>query len=635
MKPVKFTRSALIAATALTTVASCGEAQAPAVTGPDADERAFFETMLASDFKASDRSAETAVDFAAAFAGLPDGVSLQTGPVSLDQSSGATRVEDFAIVYDLDGTGVGIQADEVLFYGFDPDAIAARIRGTNLDTQTTVAERIELRGVKSIGMDAVSKLMLDEYVDAIEDFTPADDEFVGQMSTLEMFNYDFSIETVMLDGLVLEAFEYAEAPVTLDEQGEPIETNDADAETRFGFQMIGAFMRSFSIDAVAYKNMALGYEMRDNNIEMAMDMTIALSGMKNYKRGDLDYSASWDADFDSVFPFPDESGDEVELKNLPMVGSVAFSAMSDMRLARAFEALANWEMPDKSETDFMDFGRWEMSDYTIDLAGKSLFELGQFTFDSEFHWLLPTNLELSLTDGGYQIGDLIEVMTQELGETLEPDFPAEDLKKALAIAKEYGFDCYCGDFKLTLNWDEDSGDITYAEDSRFADAFTGANSADLGFSTPARIAALFEAEDIEAAFEEALKDDAEFRSFEITMTDIGGLTNLFAMLDALGDAFSDRPEMAMLTYNDAEQLRAFAKNSAIGLSPMLEQEIPGAEGWMTAIASFIEEGGTLSISAKPAQPINNELIETLQEDGFDPEPEDILELFGLTVSHTK
>ena len=119
------------------------------------------------------------------------------------------------------------------------------------------------------------------------------------------------------------------------------------------------------------------------------------------------------------------------------------------------------------------------------------------------------------------------------------------------------------------------------------------------------------------------------------MTDIGGLTNLFAMLDALGDAFSDRPEMAMLTYNDAEQLRAFAKNSAIGLSPMLEQEIPGAEGWMTAIASFIEEGGTLSISAKPAQPINNELIETLQEDGFDPEPEDILELFGLTVSHTK
>ncbi len=230
MKPLTRTRSTLVAAGAVLALTSCGQAQVPELTGPDAEERAFFETMLASDFKASDASASSAVDFAAAFADLPDGVSLQTGDVSLDQKSGATRVENFAIVYDLEGTGVGIEVDEVLFYGFDPDAIAARIDGVNLDTKATVAERIELRGVKSIGMDAVSKLMLDEYIGALDELTPAGDEFVDQMNTLEMFNYDFSIETVMMDGLVLETFEYAKAPVTLDEEGEPVETSDEDAE---------------------------------------------------------------------------------------------------------------------------------------------------------------------------------------------------------------------------------------------------------------------------------------------------------------------------------------------------------------------------------------------------------------------
>ncbi|MEO1661446.1 MAG: hypothetical protein AAFR51_10695 [Pseudomonadota bacterium] len=632
MKPWTQTLSAL---TALATLTSCNEAQLPEFTGPDAEERAFFETMLASDFKASDTSSRSAVDFAAAFADLPDGVSLQTGDVSFEPATGATRVEKFAIVYDLDGTGVGVEADEVLFYGFDPDAIAARIRGSNLDATVTVAERIEMRGVKSIGMDAVSKMVLDEYIGAIDEFTPVEDEFVDQMNTLDMFNYNFSIETLMMDGLVLEAFEYAEPPVTLDETGMPVASTDPDAEDRLGFQMIGAFMRAFSLDAAAYKNMSIGYEMRDENIEMAMDMTLALSGMKDYQRGDLGYSASWDALFDTVMPFPSEDLDGPDLKNLPMTGKIAFAGYSDMRLAKAFKALADWNMPDKSETDFMDFGRWEISDYTIDLAGKSLFKIGEFSFDSEFHWLLPTTLELSLTDGGYHISELIEVFTQEMGEELDSEIPIDDLIKGLAIAKEYGFGCYCGDFTIAVNWDDETGDITYAEDSRFADAFTGANSADLGFSTPAKIAALFEEEDIEAAFEDALKQDAEFRSLEVTMTDIGGLTNLFAMLDAIGDAFPDRSEMAMLTYNDAEQLRAFAKNSAIGLSPMLEQQMPGSESWMTAIAAFIEEGGTLSLAAKPAQPINADLIESLQDEGFDPEPEDIIELLGLTVSHTK
>ena len=640
-------RSILVAGVALT-LASCGGAQQggspgdTTISGAGSDaERAFFEQLLNTPYEGASPTASDPVDFASAFVDLPEGVSLQTGDVTLVADSGATRVEDFAIVYDLNGTPVGVEADEVLFHGFDPDAIADRIRGTNLDSRLKVADRIELRGVKTVGMSAVSELMMQEYIRTLEDYTPLDDDVVTELNAMEVFNYNFTMDTLLIDGFELYPFVYAavepapENDLEMSVDGETIIVDSAADEERLGWQLFGAFARSFSLNAVAYDNVAVDFTMRESDVEVSMDIGVGLSGLRDYDRGDLAFSGSWDTKIGGDFPIPEPDGDGTQMKSLPMTGGVRSSTVSGVKLAKAFEALANWQMPASSDADLFDLGRWEMTEYDLEIADKSLFKAERILFESDFHWLLPTMINFSLTDTGYDIGNLFEVMTTELGEEIEPGLSLEDFQKGLDIAQQYGFSCLCGDYAMVLNWDVESGAISYRERGRFADAFSGSTSADIGFSTPDRIAGLFERDDPESEFETAFKEDFEFRALESILNDTGGLENLFEMLHAIGEAFPEQEGMAMLTYNDAAQLRMLSVNMVNGMKPMVRQQLPSADPWMDAVASFLEEGGSLTLSIEPDTPITVSMIESLDESDAEIGPEQIIEILGLTVTHTK
>lgn len=651
---IQRSRSTLLSIGVATAISACGQAQetpaivdlAPSVQDP---ERAFFAQLLDAPFVGAPSLGAEPIDFALAFADLPDEISLSTGAVTVDSLSGATRVADFALYHDLDGTPVGIEADEVLFYNFNPAAIAERVRGNNLSDEVKVADRIELRGVKSIGMDAVSKLLMDEYIDTLEGLA-SDEEVLADLNAMDIFSYNFGIEKLLIDGFTLYPFAYvaAEEAEALEPVAEPSDESEEtmdevyqdiydsrEESARQGFQLIAAAARSFSIDAIAYENFSADYSMRMDDIDISMDMSASLAGLRGYDRGDLDYSGNWEANFVGEFPIPNESSGTEELSIIPMVGGVSSSSISDMKLGQAFEALANWQMPDKSLTNFLDLGRWEISNYRLDMADETIFNSDKIVFDSDFHWLLPTAIELSLSDTGYDIGNLFSVMTEQMGEEFDAEFTPEQLKTGLEIADRYGFDCFCGDYSLNFTWDEETGDITYHETGNFAEAFSGLTSLNLGFSTPDTIAGLFEADDVESAFQIALISDFAFQGLNWEMNDLGGLTNLFEMLHAIGLAFPEEEGMAMLTYNEPEQLRMLAVNSVIGMKPMVRQQVPGIDPWMDALASFLEEGGTLSIDANPEQPVTAAVAAVLMMGGSEPDPEQIIELFGLTVTHTK
>jgi len=640
-------------------ITACGQAQVedvPIVSDlaaiSDSSERAYFTQLLETPFVGASVAAGEAVDFAQAFADLPDEVSFSTGDVSVVAESGATLVTNFALFHDLNGTPVGIEADEVLFYNFNPTAIAERLRGNNLGETLTVADRIELRGVKSIGMEAVSELFLEQYIGAIDDLTPADDAVVDELKAMDMFSYNFGIEKMLIDGFTLHPFSYV-APIEDDIPATepPLGSSDAadeslpevyvdasgdrDAEARAGFQNLAAFARSFSIDAIAYESFSADYAMKVDDIEMSMDMNVGLAGLRGYNRGDLDFSGSWDAGFGGEMPIPDNPDDPDSMSVLPMVGGIKSSTVSGLQLGRVFEALANWEMPSRDETDILDLGIWTLSNYRLDMGGETVFNSDSIAFDSDFHWLLPTAIELTLSDTGYDLGSLLSVMTEQLGEDLDAEITPEQIRTGLEIADRYGFDCICGDYSLNIGWDEETGAINYLETGQFAEAFSGFTSFDIGFSTPAEIAALFDADDPESAFQMALVRDFEFRSLNWQMNDLGGLTNLFEMLHAIGEAFPDEEGMAMLAYNEPDQLRMLAVNSVIGMKPMVRQQVPGLDPWMDALAGFLEEGGSLKFGANPDDPVTAGMIAILGMGSEQPDPEQIIELFGLTVSHTK
>jgi len=335
------------------------------------------------------------------------------------------------------------------------------------------------------------------------------------------------------------------------------------------------------------------------------------------------------------WPVTDNAADADVMSVLQMVGGIKRSTVAGLKLGRAFEAMANWEFPSKDEADFLDLGVWKLSNYRLDMGGETFFNSDSIAFDSDFHWLLPTAIELTLSDTGYDLGSLFSVMTEQLGEDLDADITPEQLRTGLEIADRYGFDCFCGDYSLRLGWDEETGAINYLENGQFADAFSGFTSFDIGFSTPAEIAAVFDADDPESALQMALVRDFEFRSLNWQMNDLGGLTNLFEMLHEIGEAFPEQDGMAMLAYNEPDQLRMLAVNSVIGMKPMVRQQVPGLDPWMDALAGFLEEGGSLKFGANPDEPVTAAMIAILAMGGEQPDPEQIIELFGLTVSHTK
>lgn len=651
---IQRSRATLFSLGLAVSTAACGQAQVedvPAISdltsvAEDA-ERAFFEQLLNTPYVGAPSLDATPVDFAQAFADLPDEISLGTGVVSVT-ADGATRVENFSLFHELDGTPVGIEAEEVLFYNFNPTALAERFRGNNLDAEVKIADRIELRGIKSIGMEAVSAMMLDEYIKTLDDFASADGELVTELNAMDVFSYNFGVDTMLIDGFTLHPFVFAASEEsTIEGEPNPVEGEDSfddlmdsindarEDRARSTFQGLAAFARSFSVDALAYQSLTADYSMRIEEIDMSVVVEIGVAGLRGYDRGDLAFSGSWDGGFGGEIPIPDETGETDEVSILPMVGGIKSSTVSGVRLGQAFEALANWEMPSKDTTDFFDLGRWEMTNYRLDMGGETFFNSDKFVFDSDFHWLLPTAIELTLSDTGYDIGNLFSVMTEQLGDDLDAEITPEQLRAGLEIADKYGFDCFCGDYSLNFTWDEETGAIGYLENGQFADAFSGQTSINLGFSTPAEIASVFEADDPESALQMALVRDFEFRSLNWQMNDLGGLTNLFEMLHAIGLAFPEEEGMAILAYNEPEQLRMLAVNSVIGMKPLVRQQVPGLDPWMDALAGFLEEGGSLSIGANPETPVTAAMAAVLAMGGGEPDPEQIIDLFGLTVTHTK
>ena len=93
--------------------------------------------------------------------------------------------------------------------------------------------------------------------------------------------------------------------------------------------------------------------------------------------------------------------------------------------------------------------------------------------------------------------------------------------------------------------------------------------------------------------------------------------------------------MAILAYNEPEQLRMLAVNSVIGMKPLVRQQVPGLDPWMDALAGFLEEGGSLKVGANPETPVTAAMAAVLAMGGGEPDPEQIIDLFGLTVTHTK
>jgi hypothetical protein len=630
---MSFMRNSLITAATLGVVA-CGQTSTPTVKGTDnAGEKAFF-TALASDKLVVTPPSE-APDIASAFDSLPNGFRVEMGDITINQATGAAEVADFAFLYTFKDFDVGLRAKTAQFWDFNPGALGDRIKGTNLDQSVKVATRIKMTDVTSVGLTDMYEAMMDGYVDIITENSDLGDEFEDGFSTamdsMEIKTYEGSIGTLIIDNLVMEPFTFT--PQTAD-----AEYAMTDVDVMHVFQAIGAGARSFSFDAVMYSDMALELDMVQMGAEMKMDMAIPLSGIRSYKRGDMAYSASWGATFEGQMPFPGftqlETSDEPVFTTLPMKGGIALSAVSDVHLAKAFEALSKWELPAARETDFMSFGRYIMQNYQFDMDGTRVFNADLIDVDlTESHWLFPTRIAVDVDNFQYDIGGVAEqmfaMMPDEGGPS--PDEMAQ-IVRTINIVNEYDFGCLCGDYNMEVTWNETNGDVKYREEGQFAKAFKSQFLLDMTLPTPSTFTALIEADAEEAAYETVLQEEFSFKSLKGQISDTGGLERAFNMAGAIGQEFKDQPQMAMLAYNTPEQLRELLVNGTAMMKPMVRQELPAAADWLDAVGAFIKDGGTLSFAMKPSSPLTMADMEALDPDS---DPDAFVEALNISVTHKK
>lgn len=255
------------------------------------------------------------------------------------------------------------------------------------------------------------------------------------------------------------------------------------------------------------------------------------------------------------------------------------------------------EEPPVSDRDLMDLGTMKMTALESFVDDRRVAVVGEATVSAmKFAWLIPTEFRLDAKDA----------VTDYSAYVPDQNSPA------YTILKERGLDNVPGDGFVEWAWNPDKGDgaLDYVSRSEgFADMTA---NFEISGMTLDDIGAAVEAED-EAAFAEQM----ELKSFSLTLDDETALDTIFALA-------------ALQMGGTGEDLRQSAP-ALIRLSgAQFGQLSPRIRDYVEALATFVAEGGSLEIAARPAEPLSPM---GLQEQAVDPTA--IPDVMNLTVTHSK
>ena len=134
--------------------------------------------------------------------------------------------------------------------------------------------------------------------------------------------------------------------------------------------------------------------------------------------------------------------------------------------------------------------------------------------------------------------------------------------------------------------------------------------------------------DHQSAFEKLFEETFSITGGKIVLADQGGLDKMFGLASEFGKLDPDEfgPMMANST---PEALRGMAV-SGVGMAAIeAGREFPPAEKWIMSFSDWIKEGGTITVKLDPSEPLGAGMDEKYP----DPEPEEIMEILGITVTH--
>lgn len=607
---------------------------------------AEYETYLAFANEAFTLENANEADLAPLVASLPDYASLTWDAKSFDPASGATVFEGLAIGFGGEEK-FGLNFETAKLWGYDGDLLVSRLAGDRLAESGALFTRMEGTNVSYFGVAAAFNAFFDQILQQIDGELPDGFE-------LGFDRFESNTERFVVSGASLRPWELSLLPpeliTDLDEEipGEVVDF------VHVGQQLI-AISRSLAIE----KNVSIGteiaLEMRQPGAEFSGAFSIDFAAAENLQGFDIEkniargYTGSQTNEYnDALSP-----GDVMTMSGFPagfmMSQEESYDAaeVRNMKLDKVMGYLARSELPMMDERDLMSLGTWEVSDYVSKLNDKTILTAERGFFDGQnFEWVIPSDISFGFEDALLNTGELTEffflIFEGFMAGVDEDDLPEsereqmqmvrEGIEKAMELLPEHGLDEIPFDLSVSATWDADNGPTDFA--FRWDAQGLGRTELDAAISLPIydALKTAFESEDREAAFETAFQEAFAFRSARWLEEDKGVYDKLFGIAHAIGKEYPNEGWGAVLGSMEPPQMRTYLGTMTRMGKPAVEAEFPPAADWIEAYATYLETGGTIEFSSNPPVPIDAELIDSYEDE---PEPEEIIEIFGLTVTHTK
>ena len=543
---------------------------------------------------------------------------------------------------------VQTKIDELRIYGLDPAALTQISEGNS----GLLMERIDARGVTFVGLEDFMERFLEAYMNFFfgmaglplaDDAFDTGDETIADLEFSSLFSQTVETYEMRIGQIVAEG-------ITIFPQSLPVVDGDvSDVEFIEFFRNGAKLARAFKIDAIASFD-TTAHMVSDQAIQKSTtDMAMPFVGYVNYNRGDADRILMADLAYDIVATMParDVNGAEIETEEaspfeMSMRSQIRSSEVKGWRVAKLLDYIARGEMPAKSETDILSLGVWRMEGESHQINGYEIISTASAEIDlSEFHWLAPTRISFQNEDAAYNVEGLTNYFASAVG--MSPQTPgAAEMRNTMndfaEIMKANGLAKVVTNSKTHMNWDPEDGAIDAAyyfdiEDFATFDVNAAGNIVDFD-----AISTYFpdgEGEADRPGFMNELQSKSALSSFSYVIEDKGGLEKGYNLAVEFSKLAPENPQdmmNTMLRNADPADLRISNAAMVRMMAPQMAQMMPAAEGFLIAIADFIQNGGTLKIAANPPQPVTLEAYRAAAE-ASQADPSQTVELLGLTIEH--
>ncbi|MEM8772069.1 MAG: hypothetical protein AAGD92_10510 [Pseudomonadota bacterium] len=253
--------------------------------------------------------------------------------------------------------------------------------------------------------------------------------------------------------------------------------------------------------------------------------------------------------------------------------------------------------PPVSARNLMDLGTMKATGMTSYVNDRPLFIAEEVSLSAaEFAWLIPSKIRMDTKNATY---DFTAYVADE-------NAPAYDVLKAQGLDNVKG----AGFAEWTWNPDRGGARLQYNAESEgladFSMAFDlgGMKLSDIG-------------EAIENDVDNPIAQTASFKSMSFKIDDEKALDAIFAL-------------SALQMGGTGEDLRQSAPALLRLSGAQFVQGIPRAQGYLSAFADFIAEGGSLEISANPEEPLD---LQAVQASAVAPQA--LPDVLNLTVTHSE